>query len=63
MLADPRLLWPAQKYQLLPENLGHEWRLRRDAFYRVWLVGLERTEHDAYEAVLKYVQDFPGGLP
>ncbi|KAI0328040.1 hypothetical protein GY45DRAFT_1326841 [Cubamyces sp. BRFM 1775] len=52
-----------EKYRWAPAFIGYEWCLRRDAFYRVWLVGLERTEHDVFEVVLRYVQDFPGGPP
>ncbi|KAI0657083.1 hypothetical protein C8Q70DRAFT_1055977 [Cubamyces menziesii] len=50
-----------EKYRWISQDSTSEWHLRRDAFYRVWLVGLERTGHDVFEVVLKYVQDFPGG--
>ncbi|KAJ8488443.1 hypothetical protein ONZ51_g3585 [Trametes cubensis] len=50
-----------EKYRWISQDSASEWHLRRDAFYRVWLVGLERTGHDVFEVVLKYVQDFPGG--
>ncbi|KAI0628907.1 hypothetical protein C8Q77DRAFT_1067503 [Trametes polyzona] len=37
----------------------YPWALRQDGFYRVWLVGLERTENNVFTADLKYVKDYP----
>ncbi|KAI0648566.1 hypothetical protein C8Q79DRAFT_906357 [Trametes meyenii] len=36
-----------------------EWVMRQDAFYRVWLTGLERTGNNIFTADLKYVKDYP----
>ena len=44
------------------ELAGYEnypWLLRRDAFYRVWLLGLERIENNLFVADLKYAKYYP----
>ncbi|RPD55366.1 hypothetical protein L226DRAFT_468866 [Lentinus tigrinus ALCF2SS1-7] len=43
----------------LSQYHDYPWRLRPDAFYRVWLVGLERVENNVFVADLKYVKDYP----
>ncbi|KAI9066896.1 hypothetical protein FKP32DRAFT_1621375 [Trametes sanguinea] len=37
----------------------YAWLLRPDAFHRVWLFGIERTENNVFEAELRYVKDYP----
>ncbi|KAI0823779.1 hypothetical protein BC628DRAFT_478393 [Trametes gibbosa] len=37
----------------------YAWLLKPDAFYRVWLVGLERVESNVFAVDLKYVKDHP----
>ncbi|KAI0713895.1 hypothetical protein C8Q76DRAFT_621083 [Earliella scabrosa] len=37
----------------------YPWSLRPDAFYKVWLLGLERVENNVFVADLKYVKDYP----
>ncbi|KAI0737402.1 hypothetical protein C8Q80DRAFT_320933 [Daedaleopsis nitida] len=37
----------------------YPWSLRLDAFYRVWLLGLERVENNVFVADLKYVKYYP----
>ncbi|KAI0669352.1 hypothetical protein C8Q78DRAFT_978314 [Trametes maxima] len=36
-----------------------EWVMGQDAFYRVWLTGLERTGNNVFTADLRYVKDYP----
>ncbi|KAI0354752.1 hypothetical protein OH77DRAFT_1404775 [Trametes cingulata] len=50
-----------EKYRIALGALpDYAWYLRPDAFYKVWLVGLERTENNVFSADIRYVRDFPG---
>ena len=37
----------------------YPWLLRPDAFYRVWLLGLERVEGNLFVVDMKYVKYYP----
>ncbi|KAI0370026.1 hypothetical protein BV20DRAFT_967012 [Pilatotrama ljubarskyi] len=50
-----------EKYRVALGALpDYAWYLRPDAFYKIWLVGLERTENNVFAADIRYVRDFPG---
>ena len=49
-----------QKHRSRFRSYGdYPWSLRPDAFYKVWLLGLERVENNVFVADLKYVKDYP----
>ncbi|KAI8974162.1 hypothetical protein BD414DRAFT_424584 [Trametes punicea] len=53
-----------EKHRVLLATLpDYTWLLRPDAFHRVWVLGLERTENNVFEADLRYVKDYPSPQP
>ncbi|KAH9923752.1 uncharacterized protein BXZ73DRAFT_50887 [Epithele typhae] len=51
-----------EKHYYLPDPHGpadSPWVLRPDAFYRVWLHGLERVENSVFVAHLRYIKRYP----
>lgn len=37
----------------------YPWLLRPDAFYKVWLLGIERVENNVFVADLRYIKKYP----
>ncbi|KAH9857409.1 hypothetical protein C2E23DRAFT_881029 [Lenzites betulinus] len=53
-------LAPSQKHRMpLAALANYPWLLKPDAFYRVWLVGLERVESNVFAVDMTYVKDHP----
>ncbi|KAM5531289.1 hypothetical protein V8D89_015044 [Ganoderma adspersum] len=48
-----------EKTAALSQEETFEWRLRPDALYRTWLVGLERVETNLFVAYLRYALNDP----